>query len=68
MEMGGVYNQCVFCFVFSTFLVGTFTKIELYITQVRLSMCRLKQVLTERALKEPNLRKRSDMKKLINAL
>eukprot|EP00250_Pteridium_aquilinum_P005712 c15766_g1_i1 orf=227-619(-) len=38
------------------------------IPKVRLSMCRLKHVLTERALKEPNLRKRSDMKKLINAL
>ncbi|MCO5602223.1 hypothetical protein L7F22_056351 [Adiantum nelumboides] len=36
--------------------------------KVRLSMCRLKQVLTERALKEANLRKRSDMKKLLNAL
>ncbi|KAH7429335.1 hypothetical protein KP509_09G042100 [Ceratopteris richardii] len=36
--------------------------------KVRQSMCRLKQVLTERVLKEPNLRKRSDMKKLINAL
>ncbi|KAI5077182.1 hypothetical protein GOP47_0007006 [Adiantum capillus-veneris] len=36
--------------------------------KVRVSMCRLKQVLTERAIKEPNLRKRSDMKKLINAL
>lgn len=36
--------------------------------KVRKSMCRLKHVLTERALQEPNLRRRSDMKKLINAL
>eukprot|EP00249_Psilotum_nudum_P006983 c20214_g1_i1 orf=323-715(+) len=37
-------------------------------SKVRKSMCRIKHVLTERALAEPNLKIRSEMKKLINAL
>lgn len=36
--------------------------------KVRKSMCRLKHVLTERAIEEPDPRRSADMKRMINAL
>ncbi|PKI56981.1 39S ribosomal protein L47, mitochondrial [Punica granatum] len=36
--------------------------------KVRKSMCRIKQVLTERAIEEPDSRRSSEMKRMINAL
>lgn len=36
--------------------------------KVRKSMCRLKHVLTERALQDPDPRRRAEMKHMINAL
>lgn len=36
--------------------------------KVRKSMCRLKHVLTERAIEEPDPRRSSEMKRMINAL
>lgn len=38
------------------------------ISKVRKSMCRIKHVLTERAIEEPDPRRSADMKKMINAL
>ncbi|KAI8543607.1 hypothetical protein RHMOL_Rhmol08G0231500 [Rhododendron molle] len=38
------------------------------IPKVRKSMCRIKQVLTERAIEDPNSRRSSEMKRMINAL
>lgn len=38
------------------------------ILQVRKSMCRIKHVLTERAIEEPDLRRSAEMKRMINAL
>lgn len=45
--------------------------IDFFITnlnQVRKSMCRIKQVLTERAIDEPDPRRSVEMKRMINAL
>lgn len=39
-----------------------------YKIQVRKSMCRIKQVLTERAIEDPDPRRSADMKRMINAL
>jgi large subunit ribosomal protein L47 len=36
--------------------------------QVRKSMCRIKHVLTERAIEEPDSRRSAEMKRMINAL
>lgn len=36
--------------------------------QVRKSMCRIKHVLTERAIDEPDPRRSAEMKRMINAL
>lgn len=36
--------------------------------QVRKSMCRIKHVLTERAIAEPDPRRSAEMKRMINAL
>ncbi|RVW52789.1 hypothetical protein CK203_076598 [Vitis vinifera] len=36
--------------------------------QVRKSMCRIKHVLTERAIEEPDPRRSVEMKRMINAL
>ncbi|KAJ4834548.1 hypothetical protein Tsubulata_023709 [Turnera subulata] len=36
--------------------------------KVRKSMCRIKQVLTERAIEEPDPRRTVDMKRMVNAL
>ncbi|XP_052115329.1 uncharacterized protein LOC107478113 isoform X1 [Arachis duranensis] len=38
------------------------------IPKVRKSMCRIKQVLTERAIDEPDPRRSAEMKRMINAL
>ncbi|KAG5536828.1 hypothetical protein RHGRI_024307 [Rhododendron griersonianum] len=38
------------------------------IPKVRKSMCRIKQVLTERAIEDPDSRRSSEMKRMINAL
>ncbi|XP_039016739.1 39S ribosomal protein L47, mitochondrial-like isoform X1 [Hibiscus syriacus] len=38
------------------------------IPKVRKSMCRIKQVLTERAIEDPDPRRSAEMKKMINAL
>ncbi|KAJ4712277.1 39S ribosomal protein L47, mitochondrial [Melia azedarach] len=38
------------------------------IPKVRKSMCRIKHVLTERAIEEPDLRRSAEMKRMINAL
>lgn len=38
------------------------------IPKVRKSMCRIKHVLTERAIAEPDPRRSADMKRMINAL
>ncbi|KAK8521415.1 hypothetical protein V6N13_077519 [Hibiscus sabdariffa] len=38
------------------------------IPKVRKSMCRIKQVLTERAIEDPDLRRSAEMKRMINAL
>ncbi|XP_052183492.1 uncharacterized protein LOC127795692 isoform X2 [Diospyros lotus] len=38
------------------------------IPKVRKSMCRIKQVLTERAIVEPDSRRSAEMKRMINAL
>ncbi|PIA45094.1 hypothetical protein AQUCO_01700556v1 [Aquilegia coerulea] len=38
------------------------------IPKVRKSMCRIKHVLTERAIDEPDARRSAEMKKMINAL
>ncbi|XP_020589975.1 39S ribosomal protein L47, mitochondrial [Phalaenopsis equestris] len=38
------------------------------IPKVRKSMCRIKHVLTERAIAEPDSRRSADMKRMINAL
>ncbi|KAF5725579.1 39S ribosomal protein L47 mitochondrial [Tripterygium wilfordii] len=38
------------------------------IPKVRKSMCRIKHVLTERAIDEPDPRRSADMKRMINAL
>ncbi|KAI4343775.1 hypothetical protein L6164_011085 [Bauhinia variegata] len=38
------------------------------IPKVRKSMCRIKQVLTERAIEEPDPRRSAEMKRMINAL
>ncbi|RAL51112.1 unnamed protein product [Cuscuta campestris] len=38
------------------------------ISKVRKSMCRIKHVLTERAIDEPDPRRSSEMKRMINAL
>ncbi|KAK7354188.1 hypothetical protein VNO80_19647 [Phaseolus coccineus] len=38
------------------------------ISKVRKSMCRIKHVLTERAIEEPDPRRSAEMKKMINAL
>ncbi|KMZ66461.1 54S ribosomal protein L4, mitochondrial [Zostera marina] len=38
------------------------------IPKVRKSMCRLKHVLTERAIAEPDPRRSADMKRMINAM
>ncbi|XP_074374934.1 uncharacterized protein LOC141716642 [Apium graveolens] len=38
------------------------------IPKVRKSMCRIKHVLTERAIEDPDPRRSSEMKRLINAL
>lgn len=38
------------------------------IPKVRKSMCRIKQVLTERAIEEPDPRRSSEMKRMVNAL
>ncbi|KAK4568498.1 hypothetical protein RGQ29_004061 [Quercus rubra] len=38
------------------------------IPKVRKSMCRIKQVLTERAIEEPDARRSAEMKRMINAL
>ena len=39
-----------------------------YKTKVRKSMCRIKQVLTERAIEDPDPRRTAEMKRMINAL
>jgi hypothetical protein len=36
--------------------------------QVRKSMCRIKQVLTERAIEDPDPRRSAEMKRMINSL
>ncbi|KAG6426122.1 hypothetical protein SASPL_110338 [Salvia splendens] len=46
------------------FLVLTRVLIE----QVRKSMCRIKHVLTERAIEEPDPRRSAEMKRMVNAL
>ncbi|KAK9278413.1 hypothetical protein L1049_027978 [Liquidambar formosana] len=38
------------------------------IPKVRKSMCRIKQVLTERAIEDPDPRRSAEMKRMINAL
>ncbi|XP_059299954.1 uncharacterized protein LOC132052438 [Lycium ferocissimum] len=38
------------------------------ISKVRKSMCRIKHVLTERAIEEPDPRRSTEMKRMINAL
>ncbi|XP_022988417.1 39S ribosomal protein L47, mitochondrial [Cucurbita maxima] len=38
------------------------------IPKVRKSMCRIKQVLTERAIDEPDPRRSAEMKRMVNAL
>jgi large subunit ribosomal protein L47 len=38
------------------------------IPKVRKSMCRIKQVLTERAIEDPDPRRTAEMKRMINAL
>ncbi|CAA2983654.1 39S ribosomal L47, mitochondrial [Olea europaea subsp. europaea] len=38
------------------------------ISKVRKSMCRIKHVLTERAIDEPDARRSAEMKRMINAL
>ncbi|KAL9235694.1 hypothetical protein vseg_010433 [Gypsophila vaccaria] len=38
------------------------------ISKVRKSMCRIKHVLTERAIEEPDARRSAEMKRMINAL
>ncbi|KAB1202457.1 39S ribosomal protein L47, mitochondrial [Morella rubra] len=38
------------------------------VPKVRKSMCRIKQVLTERAIEDPDPRRSADMKRMINAL
>ncbi|XP_047946819.1 39S ribosomal protein L47, mitochondrial-like [Salvia hispanica] len=38
------------------------------ISKVRKSMCRIKHVLTERAIEEPDPRRSAEMKRMINAL
>ncbi|XP_073118067.1 uncharacterized protein [Elaeis guineensis] len=38
------------------------------ISKVRKSMCRIKHVLTERAIAEPDLRRSAEMKRMINIL
>ncbi|PIA41880.1 hypothetical protein AQUCO_02100006v1, partial [Aquilegia coerulea] len=38
------------------------------VPKVRKSMCRIKHVLTERAIEEPDPRRSAEMKKMINAL
>ncbi|TYJ98574.1 39S ribosomal protein L47 [Cucumis melo var. makuwa] len=38
------------------------------ISKVRKSMCRIKHVLTERAIDEPDPRRSAEMKRMINAL
>ncbi|KAL2466919.1 ribosomal protein L29 family protein [Abeliophyllum distichum] len=38
------------------------------IPKVRKSMCRIKHVLTERAIEEPDPRRSAEMKRMINAL
>ncbi|KAH9776040.1 39s ribosomal protein l47 [Citrus sinensis] len=38
------------------------------VPKVRKSMCRIKQVLTERAIEEPDPRRSAEMKRMINAL
>ncbi|KAE9467356.1 hypothetical protein C3L33_00733, partial [Rhododendron williamsianum] len=42
--------------------------IDSFELQVRKSMCRIKQVLTERAIEDPDSRRSSEMKRMINAL
>jgi large subunit ribosomal protein L47 len=39
-----------------------------YKFQVRKSMCRIKQVLTERAIEDPDPRRTAEMKRMINSL
>ncbi|XP_027173508.1 39S ribosomal protein L47, mitochondrial-like [Coffea eugenioides] len=39
-----------------------------HISKVRKSMCRIKHVLTERAIEEPDPRRSAEMKRMINAL
>ncbi|GAB2289529.1 hypothetical protein Dimus_023839 [Dionaea muscipula] len=38
------------------------------VSKVRKSMCRIKHVLTERAIEEPDARRSAEMKRMINAL
>lgn len=71
MERVHAFYYLFLCLPGTTIATWDFSDSWLLITykfQVRKSMCRIKQVLTERAIEDPDPRRTSEMKRMINAL